>query len=259
MLTSVDYQHAPKLITILSHLHFATSSEDVYNCLSHVANLLDFDFFFYSGRFSSPQHKIIEHTLSNYPKKWQERYKQLGYEKLDPIWQHSLSRLTPLIWGPELFRSPIERAFYEERCGFGLQSGVTFPVFSPSGAPGALSLGISRSNVPHAFLLSVVQNGAAAAAYVHDAIHRLVAQGLAQSRPKLTKRERECLHWVAKGKTSWEISRILEISEHGVIHHLRNVMQKLNVTKRYHAVQIAHEYGLLDDALSSFATDRASK
>jgi len=58
----------------------------------------------------------------------------------------------------------------------------------------------------------------------------------------LTPREVECLSWTAKGKTSWDTSRILEVSENTVIFHLRNAIKKLEVTNRSHAVAKAVEH-----------------
>ena len=48
----------------------------------------------------------------------------------------------------------------------------------------------------------------------------------------LTRRERECAIWVAKGKTSWAISKILNISENTVNFHLKNAMRKLDCESR---------------------------
>lgn len=52
---------------------------------------------------------------------------------------------------------------------------------------------------------------------------------------QLTKREQECLHWVSKGKTSWEVSTILGISERTVNFHIQNFMRKTNSSNRQHA------------------------
>lgn len=52
----------------------------------------------------------------------------------------------------------------------------------------------------------------------------------------LTKREIECLQWIAGGKTSGEIGIILSISESTVNFHLKNTLIKLNSTNRVQAV-----------------------
>ena len=56
---------------------------------------------------------------------------------------------------------------------------------------------------------------------------------------KLTPRERECLSWVASGKTDWEISQILNISEQTAHEYVQNALIKLNATTRAQAVATA--------------------
>ncbi|ANI21638.1 hypothetical protein AB870_25750 [Pandoraea faecigallinarum] len=91
--------------------------------------------------------------------------------------------------------------------------------------------------------------GAVLATHVHDAVWRIVLRDAARrAAPALTPRERECLAWVARGKTSWEIGRILTISEHGVVFHLRSAMRKFDVSSRHRAAKLAGDYGLLDNA-----------
>ena len=66
------------------------------------------------------------------------------------------------------------------------------------------------------------------------------------NRQDFTHREITCLHWVARGKTNWEIAQILEISENTVRYHLKQVFKKLNVNTRSKAVTAALQLGLID-------------
>lgn len=59
-------------------------------------------------------------------------------------------------------------------------------------------------------------------------------------------RERECLTWAANGKTSWEISQILGVTESTIIYHLRNATRKLNAANRLHAVAKALQASIID-------------
>lgn len=52
----------------------------------------------------------------------------------------------------------------------------------------------------------------------------------------LTERERECLDWVAAGKTDWEIGRILSISANTVKFHVSGARDKLGARSRAQAV-----------------------
>ena len=62
----------------------------------------------------------------------------------------------------------------------------------------------------------------------------------------LSKREIEVLSWIKEGKTSWEIARILLISERTVNFHVRNVIKKLDAKNRTHALAIAVAERLID-------------
>jgi DNA-binding NarL/FixJ family response regulator len=61
----------------------------------------------------------------------------------------------------------------------------------------------------------------------------------------LSMREKEVLNWLKKGKSSWDISTILNISESTVNYHITNIMQKLNAVSRTQAVAVAIERGLI--------------
>jgi DNA-binding NarL/FixJ family response regulator len=60
-----------------------------------------------------------------------------------------------------------------------------------------------------------------------------------QEKLPITKRESEVLYWVSKGKTSWEISQILEMSPRTVNKHLEQIYKKLGVDNRTSAAAIS--------------------
>ena len=55
----------------------------------------------------------------------------------------------------------------------------------------------------------------------------------------------ECLKWAADGKTEWEISGILSISEHTADKHLANARRKLGAANRAQAVANAIRWGII--------------
>ncbi len=67
----------------------------------------------------------------------------------------------------------------------------------------------------------------------------------------LSGREQQCLMWVSHGKTSWEISVILGLSERTVNFHLLNACRKLNVYGRQAGVAKAMRLGWLNPGLSA--------
>lgn len=73
-----------------------------------------------------------------------------------------------------------------------------------------------------------------------------IVQKAAQKNPQdlknklpITKRESEVLYWVSYGKTSWEISLILEMSPRTVNKHLELIYKKLGVDNRTSAAAIS--------------------
>jgi len=54
--------------------------------------------------------------------------------------------------------------------------------------------------------------------------------------PALSRRESEILSWMSAGKSNWEISKILQISENTVRNHVQNILVKLRVNSRTQAV-----------------------
>lgn len=62
---------------------------------------------------------------------------------------------------------------------------------------------------------------------------------------KLTAREIEVLHWIKEGKSSWEISQILNCSKRGVDFHTNSIKTKLNAVSRPQAVAIGLHQGII--------------
>ncbi len=63
---------------------------------------------------------------------------------------------------------------------------------------------------------------------------------------KVTKREVEVLKWIEQGKSTWDVSVILNCSERVIKYHVKNLMEKLSAQNRTHAVAIALRQGLID-------------
>jgi DNA-binding CsgD family transcriptional regulator len=100
-------------------------------------------------------------------------------------------------------------------------------------------------------------NGQLLACFLHEAMTRIVASANAQAIAVsaveefpngpivLSQRELDCLSWSAAGKTSWEIGRILSISERTVNFHIAKAARKLGTYGRRHAISRAMALGLL--------------
>ncbi|MCH7631456.1 MAG: helix-turn-helix transcriptional regulator, partial [Proteobacteria bacterium] len=81
--------------------------------------------------------------------------------------------------------------------------------------------------------------------YFHATVWENVLQRKIKPTPALTPRELQCLEWSARGKTLWEVSKILGISEATSKTNLRGAMRKLDTFNKTHAVSKAVVHGLI--------------
>jgi DNA-binding CsgD family transcriptional regulator len=83
--------------------------------------------------------------------------------------------------------------------------------------------------------------------HLHMALCHTVNNGRADDGTViLSNREREVLNWLKEGKSSWDISVILGISESTVNFHIYNIMQKLGTTNRPQTIAVAARLGQID-------------
>jgi DNA-binding CsgD family transcriptional regulator len=132
--------------------------------------------------------------------------------------------------------------------------GIRFTRISAGPVQGRVDAGPDTGNRPRS---NGMQRGVLAAADVAQAIAWTLAQpdhvavrdiavGCApRGQPALSPREREVLEWTACGKTSEEISCILELSVSAVNFHVKNLLFKLDCCNKTAAVARAALLGLL--------------
>ncbi|TBW33978.1 hypothetical protein EYW49_19180 [Siculibacillus lacustris] len=84
------------------------------------------------------------------------------------------------------------------------------------------------------------------APHLHCALLRVTQRDAGDDRAvTLSGRERQVLGWLKAGKSSWDISVVLGISERTVNFHVYNVLRKLGAINRPQAVAIALRRGLI--------------
>lgn len=238
-----------QLITDILALETRTTCEQVHATLLHISGKLGFDGFLYRGRFQAsgaPSASVVE---SNYNPSWRQRYEDQLFVQIDPTVSHALSSLSPLIWSDAMYASEVQQRFRDEARQYGLVEGITFPVHRRTGNCGLLSLSLSRSDEAACkHLRATLTWGTFLASMTHEAMSRIVKRRSNVKSPKLTPREAEVLGWIAKGKSNWEIARLVDISEHGVSYHVRNILAKFEVGCRHRALAQAQALGLIQQS-----------
>lgn len=121
-----------------------------------------------------------------------------------------------------------DRVLLHQAYRHGLRSAITFPLAGLGAMLGSCSFAAyeARRFAPEQRIALAVL-----AASLWQAGRRLLAASGA-TEPSLTPRQRECLLWAARGKTDWEIGRILAVGEDTVERHLRHARDRYGVDRR---------------------------
>lgn len=187
------------------------------------------------------QRKLI--LLQGWPEEWLQIYVSSGYLRHDPVVSMMRRKPQTFRW-KDAYESGHMEGDSREMIGraheFGLSDGIAFPMYTLDGTRILVSLGgpalhISNENLQQLSLLSNYALG--------RALQLNFNQALDCHKCNLTSREIECLRWAALGKSEWEISRILGISEHTSEKHLLNAKLKLGAANRTQAVVEAIRLG----------------
>jgi len=218
----------------LRHVTEITSEADLADALGEISVELGFSYFALSQHADFRRSGQQALRLHNYPERWAEYYDDQGFGLSDPV--HRASHITSVgfAWSRlpgmiELTSADREMLFRAEAQGIG--DGFTVPAHVPGEVNGSCSFANPKGVAIRAEHLPLAQ---LVGAFAFEAARRLwrLRPPYAAPLPKLTDRQRECVLWVARGKSDWEISRILDVRHDTVVRHLKQARERYGVGKR---------------------------
>ncbi|MEG3088353.1 LuxR family transcriptional regulator [Sphingomonas sp. PB4P5] len=178
--------------------------------------------------------------IHNYPDEWEEWFDEHALGRLDPI--HRASHVTSFgfAWAqvPDLIRlTPGDHYVLEQARKVGIGDGFTVPAHVPGEYSGSCSFAVgSGDEFPGQQILVARLIGDLA----FESARRISEPRIVPDHtPLMTDRQRDCVLWAARGKTDWEISRILGVSHDTVIQHLKHARERYGVQKRAHLAVMA--------------------
>lgn len=241
-------QSGPQDLAALAPIIAAGSVTEVMDHVERTVRSLGFERMLFA--LVSPQkdgNKDL-YLHSTYSEDWREQYEREKLRESDLTVQHCFKSLSPLVWSSLSFESKEQRIIYDKASAFGLHTGVTLPIRGLNGELGMLTCARdmdtgegSLRDLHHSLAqLSLLRDVAS------DAMLRQLEHPAAKEIPVLTARELDCLKWIAAGKTTWEIGRILNLSDAGVNFHVCNMRTKFGVNRRNDVVIKAIRLGLID-------------
>lgn len=233
--------HHEKLVQALQT---TMTDHEFFEKIKSIANDMGFDYCAYGMRIPLPVSNPKVYMFNNYPSCWQEIYRSNHYLNTDPTVHHCLHSPLSLIWSEDLFSGT--QAMWEEARSFGLNVGWAQSCRTADGLVGMTTLARDSEPISKAEL----HKKEADMIWLNHIMHigmsrRFGTRLLAEDRAKLTPREIEVLRWTADGKTSNEVSMILNIAERTVNFHIANVITKFQVVNKTAAVIYAALMGVL--------------
>ena len=179
----------------------------------------------------------------DYPDQWMKIYAAKELYRVDPIVRHNLKTKGSYFWEEATNKDTEkeDKSFMRLASDFGLRYGVAAGFKGPTSDLVSLfsfSGDGARFKKRHKEILNTL------VPHVHIALERVCALERKKAM-ELSAREKEVLAWVKEGKTNWEISMILNISERTVKFHVQNIEHKLNAVNKAHAIALAMEHGLV--------------
>ncbi|PJI87211.1 helix-turn-helix transcriptional regulator [Sphingomonas koreensis] len=172
--------------------------------------------------------------LHNYPEAWVDHFDRHRLGLSDPVHRASHRTNAGFPWNrvSDLIEmTPGDHRHIDMARAHGLVDGFTVPSNIVGEATGSCSFAIGRDRTLPVDTLQWAQLVGIAS---FEGARRIWLAGNRPPgpRPRLTDRQRDCLIWAARGKTAWEISRILGISEETVVRHLKHARDRYGVEKQ---------------------------
>jgi LuxR family quorum sensing-dependent transcriptional regulator len=183
----------------------------------------------------------LDVILDAWPEGWSEHYREAGLFRHDPMVQHSLSAQDVFAWDEvpkDYLGNPKAAAVPHDAAAFEMREGLCVPMPSALGVGSMWMGGAKLERAP-----GLRRVARLLAYHVCQAVEGLPPAPAGMR--ALTVRESDVLSWIAAGKTTRDVAAILEISEHTVGEHLKNIRRKLGTSNNTHSTVRALQLGLL--------------
>jgi LuxR family transcriptional regulator, quorum-sensing system regulator SolR len=228
----------------LQALQSIQSEQQLFQAILSLGKELGFDHCAYGLRMPIPLTNPKTFMINNYPTAWQTQYQAKNYLAIDPTVQRAMRSLLPVLWTDELFCPTSE--LWEEARSFGLRFGWAQSIHDFNGTGSMLTLVRSNDPILKTELDVKIFKMIWLCQVAHLGMSRcLTPKLMPEVNAKLSNREIAVLRWTAEGKTSGDISCILNIAERTVNFHINNAITKLNAANKTSAAIKAAMLGLL--------------
>lgn len=241
----IDHKLSLSLLNFITNCVGAYSeNDDITQVLSELNSILPFESAVIvidtelNFSLKAPQ-QVVTYKLNL---EWLDEYFKNKYYQVDPVLEAVMNSPAAVYW-PDVYAtaSPKSLAFIKASTQYVGNNGISILKKSKQGST-LISLFMKNGTIEKTWL-PIIE-------YITPHIHAIFnREGEYQRKslwkPKLTERELEVLNLVKNGKSNWDISQILAISERTVKYHLSNIYEKLSVVNRSQSIAQAIHHGII--------------
>ena len=215
---------------------------------------LGFNSFMYGmSTTPSPGRESRSYVYTTLPAEWVSRYDQAAYIEIDPRITHTYDNVLPFIWDQRTVRGIDARTdrFLDDAKLYGVASGVCFSLYNSRNGRVIVALNSPIPMVDEIRQSQISRNLSDIVMFGHF-FHQLFMKSVLDRNilpistgASLSQREKQCLVLAARGLTSDDIGKKLEISARTVQFHFDAIRSKLNAANRGEAIAQAIKAGLI--------------
>lgn len=226
-----------------------TSPDDLNRVVEEICREIGFRRFGYGHHYDHNVGITEAFFHHNYPENWSEPFIARNYYLNDPVVRACRGGV-PYHWAklPQILSlTEIEQELMAAAKGEDVRDGFTIPIDDAEGYGASFNFvtpskkrRLKEGDYLMATLIGRVAFEAARLMHLDETV------SVEDDRPRLSQRQRDCLVLAAQGKTDWEISRILGISQETVKLHIRATRERYHANKRMSVVIRALHQGDID-------------
>lgn len=229
-------------VSAINAIDRCASIDDVVSSLTCFVERFGFETITIAQLVSPARAGQSQFSISNWPEDYVKDRKSRNVFVHDPIIKQAIRTKAPFSW-EDVYRKSDKfgRDIIDEARQFTRKNGLLIPIHLYDQTPGCVSVGADKIDITKQQIswIDVVCMQA------YSKILGFLGPQPFEIHAELTPREIDVVHYGAAGKTNWEISEILELSEHTVRDYFRTTAKKLNTVSRTHTIAVAISNGLV--------------
>jgi DNA-binding CsgD family transcriptional regulator len=243
---NISGEDALMILELINHSLSCGSENDLKNLFETTQQLFAFDFAAAELGFYDPMKgPVVTDTVNiSFPDEWAYEYISRNYHQLSSLTRENFKtyQLQYLVNTWKKYQQMNE--IISLCLDFEIKSGYAHGS-APSGLERTGSMFIfagpgMKYDIRTAAILEII------VPHLHQAYSRIAdRKNVENSKAVLSAREKEILNWLKQGKSSWDMSVILGISQNTVNFHVYNILRKLGASNRPQAVAVAIHRGII--------------